>query len=50
MTRGWVWHADRLADALRERVPLLVAGGPHATVGPVVNMVPGGLAGAGDAS
>jgi anaerobic magnesium-protoporphyrin IX monomethyl ester cyclase len=28
----WVWHAYRLVDALRGRVPLLVAGGAHATV------------------
>jgi radical SAM superfamily enzyme YgiQ (UPF0313 family) len=30
----WVWHAYRLADALRGKVPLLVAGGPHATAAP----------------
>ena len=28
----WVWHAYRLVDALRGGVPLLVAGGAHATV------------------
>jgi anaerobic magnesium-protoporphyrin IX monomethyl ester cyclase len=28
----WVWHAYRLAERLRDRVPLLVAGGAHATV------------------
>ncbi|GAB4345322.1 MAG: radical SAM protein [Gammaproteobacteria bacterium] len=28
----WVWHAYRLAERLRGRFPLLVAGGPHATV------------------
>ncbi len=28
----WVWHAYELAEALRGRFPLLVAGGAHATV------------------
>jgi len=30
----WVWHAYRLAGEFRGRFPLLVAGGPHATVCP----------------
>lgn len=30
----WVWHAYRLAERLRDRFPLLVAGGAHATVRP----------------
>lgn len=30
----WVWHAYRLAERIRGRVPLLVAGGAHATVRP----------------
>jgi radical SAM superfamily enzyme YgiQ (UPF0313 family) len=30
----WVWHAYRLVERLRARVPLLVAGGAHATVRP----------------
>jgi len=30
----WVWHAYRLAEVLRGRARLLVAGGPHATVRP----------------
>jgi len=31
----WVWHAYRLLEQLRGRVPLLVAGGPHATALPL---------------
>ena len=30
----WVWHAYRLSRELRGAVPLLVAGGPHATAAP----------------
>jgi radical SAM superfamily enzyme YgiQ (UPF0313 family) len=30
----WVWHAYRLVERIRGRVPLLVAGGAHATVRP----------------
>jgi radical SAM superfamily enzyme YgiQ (UPF0313 family) len=30
----WVWHAYELVDALRNRFPLLVAGGAHTTVRP----------------
>jgi len=30
----WVWHAYRLVERLRGRVPLLVAGGAHTTVRP----------------
>jgi radical SAM superfamily enzyme YgiQ (UPF0313 family) len=30
----WAWHGYRLAEALRGRFPLLVAGGAHATVRP----------------
>ena len=30
----WVWHAYRLVEQLIGRFPLLVAGGPHATVRP----------------
>ena len=31
----WVWHAYGLVERLRGRVPLLVAGGAHATVRPI---------------
>jgi anaerobic magnesium-protoporphyrin IX monomethyl ester cyclase len=31
----WVWHAYRLVNYLTSRGPLLIAGGPHATVRPV---------------
>lgn len=31
----WVWHAYQLAEKLRGRFPLLVAGGAHTTVRPV---------------
>jgi radical SAM superfamily enzyme YgiQ (UPF0313 family) len=31
----WVWHAYRLVEQLRGRVPTLVAGGPHATALPL---------------
>ncbi len=30
----WVWHAYQLSDQLAGRVPLMVAGGPHATARP----------------
>jgi anaerobic magnesium-protoporphyrin IX monomethyl ester cyclase len=30
----WVWHAYKLVERMRNRFPLLVAGGPHATACP----------------
>jgi radical SAM superfamily enzyme YgiQ (UPF0313 family) len=37
----WVWHAYALVERLRGRVPLLVAGGAHATVRPTETLARG---------
>jgi radical SAM superfamily enzyme YgiQ (UPF0313 family) len=37
----WVWHAYGLAERLRGHVPLLVAGGAHATVRPAETLAHG---------
>ncbi|HEY4304916.1 MAG TPA: radical SAM protein [Gemmatimonadaceae bacterium] len=37
----WVWHAYRLVERLRDVVPLLVAGGAHATVRPAETLAHG---------